>query len=225
MEGKGYEGSSINPGSPLNTNNPDVDRDSTGTNNNNGTSNQVDELMQVEICNTDQLAELLGADTPTDTINDVLNESLLCTPSRGVLDTEPILNENIIPNSTINSPATFPGNTGAGMSLQIPYHTVEANKLTNPVALPNNHGLLTREQAESIKHKLSELIQQASALVTTDNISPNDNNCGGVVLTGQKRDVQQRQLAARPRVVISPMGAQQREQLEATRQRQATRIW
>ena len=222
MEGKEHEDSSINPGFLLNTNNLDVGRDSTGTNNNNGANDQVDELMQVEICTTDQEAELLGADTPTDTITDVLNESLLCTPSRGVLDAEPMLNENIIPESTINSPAAPPSDKGGGMSLQTPNPTVEANELTNPVALPNNPNLLTREQAESIKHKLSELIQQASALVAVDNISSNDNDCSDIVLTGQERDVRQRQLAARPRVVISPLDAQQREQLETARQRQAT---
>ena len=64
--------------------------------------------MQVDVTdampsNTDYEAELLGADTPTATITDILNESLLGTPSQGVLDTEPTLNEGVLPESAVDN--------------------------------------------------------------------------------------------------------------------------
>ena len=42
------------------------------------------------LSNTDYEAELLGTETCTEALIDMLNESLLCTPSSGVLDTEPM---------------------------------------------------------------------------------------------------------------------------------------
>ena len=73
-----------------------------------------------------------------------------------------------------------------------------------------------------IKHRSSELVQQASALITAGNPHHTNSNRSDVVLTGKEQEAQQRQLAARPRVVIGPMDTRQQEQMRAAQQRHDT---
>ena len=142
-------------------------------------------------------------DIPLDICTGTLDESLLCTPSRGIMDIEPMSIDSGLPaisNNNDTSPALEPDMPATAKTS---INTIIVDK--NLTAKTNNTtNTLTKEQPVSLKHKLSELIHQASTLITIEELDKANNNPSDVALVGREQEVpltpQKRQLAARPKI-------------------------
>ena len=145
--------------------------------------------------NADYEAELLGAERPIDICTDPLDESLLCTPSRGVFANKPmsIDDEVLVPEScNIITPTSEQGNSKPPTTF---VHTVTASDTTLATNNKSNNPL-TQEQAEAVKKKLSDLLHQASTLTATNTTKQTKlaSNSDDVILLERQIEMQERQL-------------------------------
>ena len=140
-------------------------------------------------------AELLGLEMPIDIMTDTLDESLLCTPSQGVVAIESMsINDNMV--ELENNRSVTPVQEQDSCE---PTRTPVWTKTTNDALFtPNKPNPLTQEQTEAIKQKLNDLSCQASTLTATSANKPEKivSNSADVVLSERQLGMQERQLTA-----------------------------
>ena len=155
--------------------------------------------------------ELLGLETPIDIMTDTLDESLLGTPSRGVVAIESMsIDDDMIELASKRS-ATPAREQDNCESAETPICTKTINTVP---AITNKPNTLTQDQATAIKSRLSALLQQASVLTSHNPDVVNDND-DTVLLTGKELETREQQLTSQPRVMLQTMSSRHQDQVLA----------
>ena len=175
-----------------------------------------DNNMNIE---ADKEIELLGMEMPLDIMADTLDESLLCTPSRGVAAIEPMSIAGDL--SELNDVNSITPVRELNECRQT--ETAECAETTNNIPTnPDRPNTLTQEQAMSIKRKLGDLLQQASVLATHTESAKSNDDPNDVMLTGKELEARARQLSTEPRVILQSVELRRQEPLQAIPSGQST---